>query len=614
MDHPQEFDISLKNISHIVEKLWYDESDNTVKIRVRLLNTPHGQIARTLVDAGVPLSISSRSAGQIMEGQRVRLHRIFTFDLVAEPGFADAVLQPVLSEGLKQNYSMLFESLDRIKTDSIVNSLVPLFENYNFDDNVRIYKINDSDKKFLELLSLEEKTNQNNFLNMEDQITRNEFNAYSEQLSKELGAIKQNHTEIMSALSEFKSKMFENQAQQSQQLQGQPSQDQPQAQMVQQPQLEQGQDAQTTTLPNVEPDDKGKDVVDKLIQYVDFMALQLQNVMNHTNYVTEMLNRSIAYSEGIGNTLNKQINHGNYMAKKLNETISFIDVVGGKTNEAINFANYLSDVTNDLTNYANLLGVRTNESINFANYLSNVSEMQIKHGNYLGSLIDNKIAASPVSPSIENRNLESNIASITESVQHNYTDLNDEIKNIVKRINENTQDSVLEARHPFLKLLDKDQKQYFYNLDSATKHDVVLALESSVYTSTSEVITIIEGVIAHKNSAIPSYLKFVPEKYKSLYEGMNQVEKDNIAALANSGMYKLNTPYQIKSFWDSQDFSNVELRIAENNKNEKLANNAKMINESQSIEGYIPVSQVEQLSRGYSDDYIASIKRHAKRN
>lgn len=610
LDHPQAFDISLKNISHIVERLWYDESDNTVKIRIRLLNTPHGMIARSLVDAGVPLAISSRSAGQILEGQKVRLHRIFTFDLVAEPGFADAILQPSLSEGLKQNYNMLYESLNQIKNDSIVNNLTSINENYNFGDSVRIYKINDGDKKFLELLSLEEKTQQNNSVKMENGVTREEFNAYSDKLTEELAAIKKSFGETADALKDFRAKMFENQPQAQQAVQPMQAM-QPQAQAGEQPQQLQQPQAQTTELPNVTEDDGNKDVVAKLVQYVDFMALQLQNVMNHTNYVTEMLNRSISYSEGIGGVLNKHVNHTNYMAKKLNEAINFMDVVGQKTNEAINFANYISGVTNDLVHYSDLLGIRTNEAINFANYLSDVSEMQIKHGNYMSNIIDNRLASAPVSPSIEGRNLDNHVASITES----YSNLNGEIKMVLSKINENTQDSVLEARHPFLKLINEEQKRYFYNLDQQTKHDVVLALESSVYTSGEDVINIMNSVIDHKNANVPAHIKFMPDKYKVIYENMNESEKGQIALRANSGVYKMNTPYQVKTFWDSisQNFGGIETRIAENNDKEKLAQSAQAINESQSKEGFVPVSQVNQMSRGYSDNYVDSIKRYAAR-
>ena len=51
LDHPKEFDVSLKNISHLVEELNYDKNDRTLRIKVRLLDTPAGKIAKSLVDA-----------------------------------------------------------------------------------------------------------------------------------------------------------------------------------------------------------------------------------------------------------------------------------------------------------------------------------------------------------------------------------------------------------------------------------------------------------------------------------------------------------------------------------------------------------------------------------
>jgi len=82
LDHPQSFDISLKNVSHVVESLIYDEPTNSVKIRLRVLDTPSGRIAKTLIESGCVVSVSSRAAGQVLENKKVKLHRIFTYDRV----------------------------------------------------------------------------------------------------------------------------------------------------------------------------------------------------------------------------------------------------------------------------------------------------------------------------------------------------------------------------------------------------------------------------------------------------------------------------------------------------------------------------------------------------
>ena len=95
LDHPEKFDVSLKNISHVIEDLAYDKDGRVLKIKVRLLDTPAGQIAKKLVDAGIPLSISSRAAGNVGPDKKVQIKKIFTYDLVADPGFQDAQLERV---------------------------------------------------------------------------------------------------------------------------------------------------------------------------------------------------------------------------------------------------------------------------------------------------------------------------------------------------------------------------------------------------------------------------------------------------------------------------------------------------------------------------------------
>ena len=76
LDHPQSFDVSLKNVSHVVEGLTYDAPSNSIKIRLKVLDTPCGRIAKTLVESGCTISSSSRAAGQVGEGGKVKLQKI----------------------------------------------------------------------------------------------------------------------------------------------------------------------------------------------------------------------------------------------------------------------------------------------------------------------------------------------------------------------------------------------------------------------------------------------------------------------------------------------------------------------------------------------------------
>ena len=55
-------------------------------------------------------------------------------------------------------------------------------------------------------------------------------------------------------------------------------------------------------------------------------------------------------------------------------------------------------------------------------------------------------------------------------------------------------------------------------------------------------------------------VKFMPDTYKPVWGKMNENEKGRI--FAKSQLYNLNTPYQVKSFWDEQDLRGVNERVA----------------------------------------------------
>lgn len=104
LDHPEKFDVSYSKASHIIEKLEYNKEKRQIVGRIRLLNTRAGKDARALVDDNVQLSISSRAAGVVKEDKKVQLKRIFTYDLVNDPGFESANLTRVTeSFGLPEN-------------------------------------------------------------------------------------------------------------------------------------------------------------------------------------------------------------------------------------------------------------------------------------------------------------------------------------------------------------------------------------------------------------------------------------------------------------------------------------------------------------------------------
>ena len=47
LDHPEKFDISLNKVSHLIEDIRYDAKSRQVVGKIKLLDTPSGQIANS---------------------------------------------------------------------------------------------------------------------------------------------------------------------------------------------------------------------------------------------------------------------------------------------------------------------------------------------------------------------------------------------------------------------------------------------------------------------------------------------------------------------------------------------------------------------------------------
>ena len=85
-DHPDVFDTSLSRASHIITKAEYVSEKNTVEGEIKLLSTYWGREAKALVNDGCPVFVSSRAAGITESDGSVSLKKLFTYDIVADPG------------------------------------------------------------------------------------------------------------------------------------------------------------------------------------------------------------------------------------------------------------------------------------------------------------------------------------------------------------------------------------------------------------------------------------------------------------------------------------------------------------------------------------------------
>lgn len=101
-DHPNDSVINLKNVSHMVTDIWWNGND--VMGKIKILDTPAGNILKSLIQNGVTLGISSRALGSVNEkGGKTIVEedlQLICFDIVSEPSTKGAFLN--LSEVKKR--------------------------------------------------------------------------------------------------------------------------------------------------------------------------------------------------------------------------------------------------------------------------------------------------------------------------------------------------------------------------------------------------------------------------------------------------------------------------------------------------------------------------------
>jgi len=121
LDHPDDSVVNLKNVSHMVTKMWWD--GNSVMGKVKVLETPSGNILRSLVRSGVKLGISSRGLGSTRKESGKTIveedFQLICFDFVQEPSTPGAFM---MSEGKRRDMNQVFSKADRL--NRLLNDII----------------------------------------------------------------------------------------------------------------------------------------------------------------------------------------------------------------------------------------------------------------------------------------------------------------------------------------------------------------------------------------------------------------------------------------------------------------------------------------------------------
>lgn len=122
LDHPEDSVINLKNASHMVTDVWWD--DKSVMGKVKVLNTPSGKVLQALVNDGASLGISSRGLGSVHESTNGTIveddFQLICFDFVSEPSTPGAYM--AISEGKTYDEPNVFTKADKI--NRILNDIL----------------------------------------------------------------------------------------------------------------------------------------------------------------------------------------------------------------------------------------------------------------------------------------------------------------------------------------------------------------------------------------------------------------------------------------------------------------------------------------------------------
>jgi len=437
LNHPtNRFDIDLNSVSHVVEKLYYDKDNQQIKGRIRLLSTPAGEVAQRLVEDGIPLNISSRAAGSVKSDGTVVMKHLFTYDIVAEPGFAQAELSRVNEKygyGDLDNISLyeldeegkVVEQVDKkiIKNDNIYNKNKEMDyitkEQFNHYTEYLKGKISDLNEKV-------KKSSKKELSNTDDDK--------DDEINEKFAIIEEKHNKLIgfvNYLSEHLNKSISH----------------------------------------------GDHVVENVMEiktYVDYLTKNLDKSISYNKYLSENVDNLISHNNYLANGLDKNINYSNYISNNVNELLEevennrlYTEYVAEGADKGIQYAEYVAEQLDNDIQYTEGIGKVINETANYANYLGKNLNKSINYSDYLA---ENLNGDDPKKISLNESN----------TYEEGILGKLDTIINETKK----QKAGVTDNRLHFIKFLDSTRIDAFSKLNEEDKIKVINAFEKNTYYGT----------------------------------------------------------------------------------------------------------------------------------
>ena len=509
LDHPKEFDISLKNVSHVIEDLTYDRDSKQVRGRIRLLDTDAGRQAKALVDAGVPLQISSRAAGAVREDGTVQIKQLFTYDLVADPGCENAELKRV-------NEAYGFEN----------NDTFFIFEIPDNKTNLNQNKTNES--------------TMTSYVNVDD------FNSYSKYLAEEIKALKEQLSKVTSdnTTSEMSEKMTG---------------------------LIAHNDHIVENVKKLsEYVEYVSEKLDQSIQYAEHVAEMTDNNIEYTKYMAEKLDQNISFTEHVAESTAKVKDYANYLAESLDETVetnrnlkSYVNYLKENVQSISEYAEYIAESFNKnlvVEETGDEAGKEHDEAAK-KNELEKVGDNSTE-GKVEGEKAgiegeDVKADLKDKSPEIKTEEGDKDpgkaegedaASDVVGAVEAYKSEISAKLSALIEKA------TVKANNDPhFFRLVSKETKDKYNALEESAKTAVLKQTEGAGFLTEGQINAILENVLTEVNTAVtePYFIQVMPAEYKETWNKLSEGKKNQIAA--QSKYAKLETEYQVRNFWQTRD-------------------------------------------------------------
>ena len=579
-DHPDVFDTSLSRASHIIKKAQYIKESNSVVGEIRLLNTQWGKEAKALVDDECPIFVSSRAAGVTESDGSVTLKKLFTYDIVADPGFASA----------KMSIKSINESLG-FKNDT--------------KTNFRIYEMSD-ESKINQLFSMNK-----------DYVTKDQLTDYSKYLVEQVAAVKK---QVNTAISKgsVEPKKLEQLLEYYEELNNSSSK-------VVQYLDYLAEKVQVVVNENIQL----KKTQNNIIKHNDYLAENLERSISYSEYIAETVDKNISYSEYIAEKLDRNIAYSEYIAENVDKNIAYAEYIAENLDKNIAYSEYIAENLDANIAYSEYIAENLDENIAYSEYIAENLDKSVEYQSLLNeSLRSSKLNESkgvkfpkfesffepemleveeeeeeivprstgeynnePLTPE-EIAEIEAELEAegvvltnkLSDKYEHSFESNEEEeecdtckggknnkeeeeeseetlTESINKLITEAKKRKVSETSDlNFLKFLNKSQVDSFYSLTSGDQELVKLHINESSYFTSKDVLKLISEALSQKNETVEErVLRLMPTETKKVWKQLNESSKKSM--LSQAKLYPeelLMTESQIENFWNTRKFKSQE--------------------------------------------------------